>query len=665
MLKMGFLAENAKQEWKALPREEIMHRFDSGRAISFTDARMHTAITGTSGSGKTSQNIVPILDSTIAHIPTVLILDPKGTLGELVLGIADKYGRSRDLITFGTIASATPLNIIEGMSSSRFFDFCLEIFRNFTDGGKSHNMDFHASSCAIARDVFYLVNQIAEMARAQQKDSLSIVRDSSCTLPLILDMFDDFKEATKIFQEYLKIAKMTPRNRRFVKRIKNSLFHILNQVKDDSEIDNDHEQQVAYHSGGICRALGAFLDESGVIEKFCYPGAPGLDLSRVEGKIILLSFGPGAGGAAASLCRLMLESFYAWVYNQGINGKSKMIIGDEYQEFADLSNRKLADPGFFALAREFQCGGVFAFQSYSALLAKNGQAGLDGLLSNFSNKIFLRTEDPLTREAAISLGGPDLIDLQQQAFCVSYDSRERKYHYGLETMNDAYRLFCSIPKIKPEPCIGEENDHGVEDIFKTIKWLTSEKKRQYQKKLTVAQNTLRSGHNNYSEKEDNEPEEANGKINRQGNYYRKPGEFEEHVPFWDKDAPARQADESPATKKEFAQDDLRLLYSDFFKDEAKILVPVGFAPFISKVFDLMENIGMELKLSGMAFSHRGDFSAYGSPAENVAFLNRFLACAKRICVRCGTDIEPNVFNLCAKCSSSISKHVLNPHKAKK
>lgn len=199
-----------------------------------------------------------MLDAAISSVSTILAFDPKGALAGKVIALAEKYGRSQDLVIIGTTPPAQPINIIEGMAPSQFYHFLMEILNRFFDG-KSNNMDFHASAGSTARDVYQVLKGVSEIVRAQPKGSRhGLPRDTAPTLPLILDLLGDCKEATRIFQQYLKIARMTPELRRFAKRIQNSLFHVLNQTKEDGEYDNDHRQQVSYHTGGAVRALTQF-----------------------------------------------------------------------------------------------------------------------------------------------------------------------------------------------------------------------------------------------------------------------------------------------------------------------------------------------------------------------------------------------------------------------
>lgn len=658
MAVMGFCAEKRPvNKSEALPEGEALLRFDSGRAISFLDAQRHTGGFGVSGIGKTTCTAEPALDAAIANIPTILAFDPKGTLAGKVISLAKKHGRLQDLVIIGTTLPAQPINVIEGMAPSQFYHFLMEIFNRFIDG-KSHNMDFHASAVSTARDVYQVLKCVSEIARAQPKGSRhGLPKDTAPTLPLILDLLGDCKEATRIFQQYLKIARMTPELRRFAKRIQNSLFHVLNQTKEDGEYDNDHRQQVSYHTGGAVRALTQFLDEPEIIGKLCCPGAPGLDFSRCEGKIILISFGAGAGAAAASVCRLVIESFYAWVYRQGVGGKPKMIIADEYQEYADLSSRRLADPAFLALAREFLCGVFLITQSYAGLVAKHGTAGLDALVPNLNNKIFLHSEDPLTREAARALGSPDLIDLQRECFAVTYDTRTREYVYGVETMNDGYAISCSIQKAEVKPFEQEPIEHPLEDISDAVDWLVDEKKRAYQEAIEKEAESAR----NPALDDEQVRELHEGTEIDPDDYDQAVGSAEDFVPFWDE----RREHEKPVQKLD--PDDLRVLYSECFDSDADVRIPRGFLPFVGQAFDMMAGLGLGFKLSKLAFSSSkpGLFEAYGQPSGNVHYLNRLLACTRNICARCGAEIEQNAFNLCERCSAKLPKHALAQSRTKK
>lgn len=375
---MGFCAENRPAEKIGpLPPEEALIRFDSGRAISFADAMRHTGVFGSNGTGKTVQVVVPAMESAIRSGSMTLIIDPKGTLAGYARAIAKACGRAGDIVEFGTTPSAMPINILERMTPAQFFNFLMGLLYTFMDGGKSGNMDFHASAASNTRDVFMMLDMIAKQAGKRG-------RKYGVTLPLILDLMNDVRRATEIFEKFLQTVELTDEIRSFAQRVQNSAFHPLNQKQDDP--DSDHQHQLSFNTQAAIQAIAGFLEENGIIEKFCRPGAPGLDISVLEGKIIILSFGAGAAGAAARICRMVCEAFYVWVYKQGVGGSRKFVIVDEFQEICDLSTRRLSDTMFIALAREFNCGYLLATQSYSALAARYGAAGLEALTANLNNK---------------------------------------------------------------------------------------------------------------------------------------------------------------------------------------------------------------------------------------------------------------------------------------
>lgn len=647
-----------------LPDSQALLRFDSGRAISLADSQRHTGVFGASGIGKSTNTCEPALEAAIAKIPTLLVFDPKGTLTGKVISLAKKYGRSKDVIIIGTSPATQPINILNGLTSSQFYNFVMEIFRRFTDGGKSGNMDFHASAMSTARDIYTVLKGVADIFHARPAGSpFSQPCQTAPTLPLVLDLLNDCKTATYIFQQYQKIAKMTPQLRRFVRRIQNSLFHALNQTKEEDDIDNDHEQQVAYHTGGAIRALSEFLDEEGIIEKFCHPGAPGLDFSRCEGKIILISFGAGAGGAAASVCRLVIESFYNWVYRQGVGGRPKIIIADEYQEYADLGSRRLADPAFLALAREFLCSVFLISQSYSGLAAKHGTAGLDALVANLNNKIFLHSEDPQTREAARALGSPDLIELQKECFAATYDTRSREYVYGLETLNNAYAISCAIPKAEIEAFDQEASEHPIDDIVAALDWLLAEEKRKYQNTMRKAAGEAKD------EDKDNRtqtPEQASelyasAGIKKNESYDEAVAESPDFQPFLSEDETSLKKAPEPDPE------DLRFLYSEFFQKDADVRVPRGFLSFVAQALDIMGNLGLTPRLSRLAFSHSktGLFEASGQPSGEILYLNRLLTSTRNICAKCGAEIKRNSFNLCDSCAGNFQNRRLRDPEQKR
>ena len=612
---MGFRTEKERAPvWTPVSDWEALLRFDSGRALSFADAMRHTGIFGSNGTGKTIQGIVPAMDASIKSGVMELIIDPKGTLAGYARAIAEACGRAGDIIEFGTTLSATPINILEGMAPTDFFNFLMGLLRSYMDGGKSNNMDFHASSASCARDVFRMLDCVATQFRKKGVDYC-------VTLPLILELMNNPKMATEVFQKFLETVELTEDMLAFAKRIQGNTFHPLNQTED--EPDSEQLRQLNYHTLASIEAMTGFLEENGIVEKFCRPGAPGFDISAYEGKIIILSFGAGAAGAAALICRMACEAFYSWIYKQGVAGSRKFVIVDEFQEVCDLSSRRLSDTSFIALAREFNCGFLLATQSYSALAAKYGAAGLEALIANLNNKIFLHSEDILTRDSARALGSPDLIDLQKDAFAATFDSNLRNYVYGLESLNDSYARTCAINPVRGKPVILEPATQKAKELMDLFDAAIASKKKPEER-----------------------PKQAE-------NYDRERlmTEYDKTVcdyVEWDM--------EQRTDMKELKPDDLRIVYGRFFSQGADISVPAGWNAFLARMLEFFSGYGLKARIDKIGISRNGYLEAYGEPSGVMRVLNHLLALSEGICIRCGAGIEPNGFGLCQKCQKLLPNY---------
>lgn len=663
MSEIGFITHDGPNP-SATPEGPVLLRFDSGRAITFDAAMMHTGVTGASGTGKSKDTAVPAICAAIPEIPTILILDPKGNEAPKAVAAAQACGREGDIRIIGTIPAAEPVNIIRNMDSVRLSDFARRIFDRFTDGSKSGNMDFHMAGFAAAGDLHLMLNGISEIAEARLPEDSGIPPHSAAsTLPLITELLGDPKRATALFRDYLKIAPETPELSRLKKSVEAGLYHPMNQADEDRLNDSDHRQHLAWNSDGARRAISSFLDEPGIIEKFCDPAGAGLDMD-FEGKITIFSFAPGAGFASGASCRLGIENFIKWVFKKGIGGGRKLIIGDEAQEYLDLSGGKLSDVSFLALAREYGCGCFYVTQSYSGLAARFGEAGLAAFTANMSNKIFMHNEDGPTRMAAKALGSPDLVDLSHEVFAATYDAERRDFVYGVETLEDAYRLAQSMPDAELAPVIRPAVEHAAEDAAKALDWLLKDHERQ---KAEEARKRALELSAQYSCEErqwdkavkDMRIEEMNQRFLEAKCAQAMSGNdpFEE---AYQEVIAAAKPEPAPEPEPEFGDDDLRARFPSYFRKDAELRAPAGFIELAAESLSLLNRMGLEARISKLSLSrHDGRFQAEGSPEGAIAYLNRLLTAAKCLCAVCGKEIEPSYFNLCDQCLQAFPQKALS------
>ena len=124
--------------------DPVLLAFDDGQHITMGDAANHTAAFGTTGSGKTSSVIIPMIKPLLENGLSGLILDIKGNFIDKVKALAHLCGRENDIIELGTGPEALPVNLLHNMPKHQVDD----LLKTLTlKGGMahSHNISFYLS----------------------------------------------------------------------------------------------------------------------------------------------------------------------------------------------------------------------------------------------------------------------------------------------------------------------------------------------------------------------------------------------------------------------------------------------------------------------------------------------------------------------------------------
>lgn len=490
MRQMGYTAEIAKlletPRWN--PEPDALFTFDSGAKITFADATHHCMVLGTTGTGKTSGVILPMLEALIRGRHIGLIIDIKGNLSAKVYAIAEKHGRTGDILELGTGDCALRLNILANLSSQGVRDFLTDL--TLKNVGYTRNGDWHLKGVNWACDCVRLLKWLSELDPEIQP-----------TLPLVAEMLDDFAQAQglyKIFRERVYDAG-NKEHARFVASIENDAFHIFNvRGERRGTALTELESQRTWNLQGIRMGLKSFLEIPALRRNFCAPAAPGLDMGGPlkEGKIILLRFDPDTGPIGARLARYVIREFYAAVFAFGLKrpnrDKKLFILIDEYQEIADISGARYSDASFVAQGREFDASFIACTQSLAAVAAKGvDAASVAAFVANCNQRIFFRSDDPLTQEMAARYR-PDL-DLKTlksgQVFAITYDTEKRAQKFGFESCQGAFESTQDLIPINYRDTGPIEPEEQF-DLWEVGKILKSPQHRQRKGKMEAVKNDL-------------------------------------------------------------------------------------------------------------------------------------------------------------------------------
>lgn len=438
MHQMGFLAKRVTKG-KTVPQitnENCVLRFDSGNGVSQADASHHMLVMGTTGSGKTASVVLPVLQQLIAAGHCGLVVDIKGNLREQTRTLARHCGREADVVEYGTAPTATPLNLLQGMTMHEVRGF-LEILTMQHFQGDSNNKDFHMKGVHQASDCIQLLHYAAVKNEALAP-----------SLGLLAEMLDDTELAAGLFTLFMKSAYDAAdiEQRRFVQRVKSNEFHILGYSADKARKSTNYLEQVNYAIQAVRIALASFTDAPGVMRGFASHAAQGAAMRRLlqEKKIVLLRFGPDTGPIGAQLARMMLQEYYKAVFADGLSmpeGCYSFTCLDEFQEFADLSAGRFSDTSFIAQAREFHSIFLASTQSVSALVNKGrSPAAVGAFISNCNTRIVFYSDDINTQQLAAQYDPTARLNNLHsgEAFVVQYNTETRKHRFGLESLQRAY-----------------------------------------------------------------------------------------------------------------------------------------------------------------------------------------------------------------------------------
>lgn len=416
--------------------------FDNGGGITLEDLYCHLFVAGTTGSGKSWSVMLPVLKKLLELGLAGLIVDIKGNFRSQTRGLAQACGREADLIEFGTSPTATPVNLLSDLD--RFEVFRLyETLTLASFKGESHNIDFHIKGVNAATDCTMLLRFLAR--RDPQFEP---------NLALVAEMVNNIERAQALYNLFKKKV-YNPRDEghySLVSAIEQNEFHILRDFSEERGHNSTREEQRTYAMQAIRIALKTFLDTPGVAENFAASGAPGVDMGKLlaSGRIILLRFNPGTGIASAMLGRYVATRYYDAVLKAGLEKREPdptFICLDEYQEFADLSEKALSDTSFVAQAREFRSIFMAASQSMSALFNRGASVpAVQAMVSNCNNRVIFYSDDPLTQDMVNRYNSTLMLtDLKPgEAFVVQYDKNSRTHRHGLRTFQKAYQETVSV-----------------------------------------------------------------------------------------------------------------------------------------------------------------------------------------------------------------------------
>ncbi len=441
MSKIGFIPSK-EDEVIIRQKENTIYSFDSGYTLSQEDAKLHTLILGTTGTGKTASVFLPMLYGQMCTGECGLIVDIKGNLRGQVRSLAKACDRDKDIFEFGLSETAIPCNIIEDMTSNEFYNF-LELLVDNSMERKTGNKDFHVRGIMQCVKIYDFLCLYAKMKN-----------EMSPTLKDVYFYLVNLNKAAQLYTEYKEIylEKTAIEDFSLFEEIEAdafSLFHYSTPSKDKDR----YYQQLDYAISGPRTALAEILSVKNFERNFAAKGAPGINIRNnfYKTRIVILRFAPGSGKIGASLSRYFITKYYETVFDmqpQNIIDYPSFICIDEFHEVATLNNKtRFADTAFVAQAREFRASFIASTQSASSLMCNNNdEESVKAFIANCNTRIYFRTDDPRTQALVNPYNSNmQLLDLEDRnVYLTSYSNTDRKLIVKLDTVNNSYQKVQAI-----------------------------------------------------------------------------------------------------------------------------------------------------------------------------------------------------------------------------
>lgn len=670
-------------------------KFDSGRVISFNDARHHTLIFGTTGSGKTASVIYLIIYNGMGAGHAMLIGDHKGTMEKAVHKMAKKLGRLDDIVEYGCGQDAVKVNILAYMSEDGMRSFFEQMADRVSPGNDSKI--WAQKGAQNAADCVILLRWMAKHNPAFEP-----------TLGRVYEMLNNIFDASRIYTVFLEnyYDANDERQRQFVNAVNNNCFHIMKKLersfrtkefKPYKEMDDSqYNQQVTWNLQAIKMGLRAFLEAPGIAEHFSVPGAPGIDLETdiIAGKIILLRFDSLSGQTGTFLTRALLSEVIKIVLRYKMeqrNGKFFHIILDEFQEYADFSDNAGSDKQLVALGREFGVEMTAATQSMSSLVCKVGSsAAVESFVGNCNNILSFYNHDAATQELIFRYDHKIKLNKLSPGnlFAVHYDSSTRRHKHGIQKLDKAYKEMCALLESVPDSIHIEHEeednpeaniplssllDRLIEDIDAKKRVEQERQKAEQWEAAMKLESTLSHDHEdvdweskdkNSKSEEDEDAEEE--KIEMNDDFF--DGYIDEA------DNSDKNANECSAREKLFAEElsstfpklfDINFEYAD---------IPAGWREFTLKTLQMFAATGLSARIETLS-------NAQGNLVVNLVdgsmfaeyVLNTLLKGASSLCMICGENIDKFEYDtngvyrdshipLCSNCLQKYSFHGLESGK---
>lgn len=375
--------------------------------ISYGDATSSLLVTGSTGSGKTSSVMYPVLDNLCENKCPGIILDVKGDYINFMEGLRDK-GQS-NIVFIGGSERCKGFNIMQGMNRHSFISL-IESISTKQKGAGNYWGSKAVNSSLLIYDYLNSAQgrnpTLAELAHYLIEPA-SLVEDLSGFILGAKTISKDLESSIKkgVSDEF-SIIRMGVSSHPFPE-IAAPIFN-MRKGQEASRLS----EQFTWHHDSLINALGEFIDNPILKEKLSSTSEGSLDMADMiyEKNSVLVVDMPITvySRAGHALCNLLRSQFYSAIFSYDATrrvekgfGKDKFsfMLIDEYQTYANFESDHgiYNDNTFVDKSRSFGQINIFSTQGISSLLSTCGKGhSVDSFIQNVRNKIFLSTDDSET-----------------------------------------------------------------------------------------------------------------------------------------------------------------------------------------------------------------------------------------------------------------------------
>ena len=371
---MGFLEKEIKKQ--------NFETFD----LTYENAILNNLVIGSTGTGKTSTVILPMIENLIKNNTPGLILDIKNNLTDYIYNIAEKYNKKDMLIELSIFPTGKKVNILNGIDKETL----KTLIKN------SFPIDIHSN-----KDPYWtiqglkIIEDVIDVYFILKETLEDIPELSFLTFNTILN---NEKNARKIYNLFLQKCKKHPEYKEIINRINSYAFHIF---KNPDNFDNKE----TYHSQLTWTKTNVFnyFEALGTLPYFNFNYIYNKDfildfndLFYKQKKIVILRLDFIFDNLEQKfLSNFIRQKMIKDLISSGNKTEYTFNLIDEFQTVASFKDFGFNDEHWFDKSREFKNIQIISVQSLSALysVSQGNYTAVQSLLNNCRNKIILNNYD--------------------------------------------------------------------------------------------------------------------------------------------------------------------------------------------------------------------------------------------------------------------------------